>query len=269
MKKILAFSVLMNVALVVALGLSWKALNAHAAVGGDGIPVGNGDVNGDGAIDISDPVYLLSNMFLAGPAPVPIECPTPVAKGLPATGQTKCYDNSIGVWFGMPCDQATCKGQDAQYSAGCPRDGRFVDNGDGTVTDNCTGLMWQKDTADTNGSGSIEADTLTGDPLHWCEALAYCEDLSFAGHHDWRLPNVQELQSIVDYGRFDPAIDPVFGSLADIYWSSSSIVGKPVYAWLVIFGGGSVDGFGAKDGTPDGAPPGGYKFLVRAVRGGL
>jgi uncharacterized protein DUF1566 len=198
----------------------------------------------------------------------PSDRPSTVGGRLPATGQTKCY-LSVEDQGGVPCGQAECKGQDGSYQAGCSFEGRFVDNEDGTVTDNCTGLMWQKDTADVNGSGSIEADPLTGDGLHWCEALAYCEDLSFAGHHDWRLPNVRELQSIIDYGRWDPAIDPVFASLADFYWSSSSGASKPTYAWFIAFGDGGVYGSGAKDGTPDGAPPGGYKFFVRAVRGGL
>jgi hypothetical protein len=64
------------------------------------------------------------------------------------------------------------------------------DNGDETVTDQTTALMWQK----ANGEGA------SGDyQFTWMEALAYCEDLSLAGHDDWRLPDVKELHSIVDY----------------------------------------------------------------------
>jgi hypothetical protein len=59
--------------------------------------------------------------------------------------------------------------------------------------------------------------------LVWCNALAYCEDLELGGHDDWRLPNVRELQSILDYGRSSPAIDPIFGALPSFYWSSTSI----------------------------------------------
>lgn len=78
---------------------------------------------------------------------------------------------------------------------------RFIDNGDGTITDSATGLMWQ--TAD---------DGVTRD---WEEALSYAENLEYAGHDDWRLPSVKELQSIVDYTRSpqttsSPAIDPLF-----------------------------------------------------------
>ncbi len=78
----------------------------------------------------------------------------------------------------------------------------FVDNGDGTVSDLATGLMWAK--AD-NGKG-----------IEWVEALPYAEGATLAGHSDWRLPNVKELQSIVDYsrapisGRVEAAIDPIF-----------------------------------------------------------
>lgn len=77
----------------------------------------------------------------------------------------------------------------------------FIDNGDGTVSDLATGLMWQK--AD-DGQGK-----------DWEESLAYAENLDLANYSDWRLPNAKELQSIVDYSRSpqttnSPAIDPVF-----------------------------------------------------------
>jgi hypothetical protein len=203
----------------------------QAAVGEDG-PVGNGDVNADGTIDLSDAVYMLGWIFTGGSAPVAIECPSGAGKGLPATGQTKCYGELDGQWVEMPCDKSGCSGQDAYYRAGCSSDGRFVDNGDGTVTDNCTGLMWQKDTANIESvSPSIT--------VAWCEALAYCEDLIFARHEDWRLPNVRELQSLVDYGRVEPAIDPVFGA-ASWYISSSSDVGNPLFPWMVNFDWGLV-----------------------------
>ncbi len=78
---------------------------------------------------------------------------------------------------------------------------QYVNNGDGTVTDLATGLMWQ------------QSDDGTG--RNWEEALAYAEDLNQAGHTDWRLPDVHELQSIVDYTRSlqetsSAAIDPIF-----------------------------------------------------------
>ena len=70
--------------------------------------------------------------------------------------------------------------------------GAFVVNGDGTVTDTSTMLIWQQQTA-----GSMT----------WEAAISYCEGLSLGGHDDWRLPNTNELQSLVDYTRYYPAID--------------------------------------------------------------
>lgn len=77
----------------------------------------------------------------------------------------------------------------------------FVDNNNGTITDNATGLTWQK--ADNNKG------------LNWHEALQYAENLNLGGYDDWRLPNAKELQSIVDYTRSpetsqSAAIDPIF-----------------------------------------------------------
>ena len=79
----------------------------------------------------------------------------------------------------------------------------FIDNGDGTVSDYATGLMWQK------------ADD--GKSRDWETSLKYSEDLELADHTDWRLPNTKELQSIVDYSRSpqttnSPAIDPIFST---------------------------------------------------------
>lgn len=72
---------------------------------------------------------------------------------------------------------------------------RFVDNGDGTVSDLATGLMW--------------ARSDSGKAMSWQESLAYCATLTLAGHHDWRLPDAKQLQSIVDYTRAPDARDPV------------------------------------------------------------
>lgn len=77
----------------------------------------------------------------------------------------------------------------------------FEDNGDGTITDNATGLMWMQD---DNGEGVV-----------WQDALTYAEGFEYGGHSDWRLPNIKELQSILDYTRSPAtdntaAIDPLF-----------------------------------------------------------
>jgi hypothetical protein len=178
------------------------------------------DINADGESNLTDAVYLLSWLFRGGPEP---GCPASNGQtaGLLATGQSKCYRFVSGtVWEEVPCAEEACRGQDALYATGCPAERRFVDHGDGTVTDTCTGLMWQKKIADTSGDGQSTDQDLVA----WCRALEYCENLSFAGHDDWRLPNVRELLSIADYGRSNPAIDRVFGQVLPPfgYWSSSS-----------------------------------------------
>lgn len=96
----------------------------------------------------------------------------------------------------------------------------FVDNNDGTISDNATGLMWQK------------ADD--GVARDWQEALEYGENLELAGYTDWRLPNIKELQSIVDYSRCpsatnSPAIDPVFQTTSIV--DPDGVAGQYPYFW--------------------------------------
>jgi len=123
----------------------------------------------------------------------------------------------------------------------------FIDNGNGTITDTGTGLMWQKATA---------PGTYT-----WEQALTYCENLTLpvGGYSDWRLPNRNELQSIVDYSRYNPAIDTTYfpGTVASDYWSSTTIAGNTYYAWYVFFYIGGVYDYNKT-----------YGYYVRAVRGG-
>ncbi len=223
--------------------------------GEPGMTCGNGDVNGSGTVDLADAVYILQ-YFLAGGSQV---APTDYACGnrLPATGQTGCY-TGVSPWKEVDCNDLDNPGQDGFYLAGCPMEGRFVDNGDGTVTDNCTGLIWQQATGDTSGDQQITGD----DEVSWQEAPQYCENLELAGHDDWRLPNVRELLSLVDYGLRDPAIASVFSANSSWYWSSTSGSSHPVHAWCVDFNYGYVN--------VD------YKHVqlhrvlnVRAVRGGL
>jgi len=118
---------------------------------------------------------------------------------------------------------------------------QFVNNGNGTVTDNATGLMWMQN---DNGTGVL-----------WKDALSYAENLTYAGYSDWRLPDTKELQSIVDYTRSpattsSAAINPLFnctqitneGGAADYpwYWSSTTFSSQSqtngVSATYVCFG---------------------------------
>ena len=102
----------------------------------------------------------------------------------------------------------------------------FQDNGDGTVTDTDTGLMWQK---------------TTGDEMDWESAIEYCENLTLAGYHDWRLPNIEELASLVDDSTYDPAINTIFlnSTYSWNYWSSTSEYEDS--AWDIDFYDGYVD----------------------------
>lgn len=104
---------------------------------------------------------------------------------------------------------------------------RFIDNGDNTILDMETGLMWAKE-----GSEKY---------MNFKEAEAYCKDLSLGGHKDWRLPTRKELLSIVDDTRYNPAIDPVFKCLSDWYWTSTKFAEDSDYQWIVDFGSGSSD----------------------------
>jgi len=101
------------------------------------------------------------------------------------------------------------------------------DNGDGTVSDTVTGLMWQQGDGQNDGGGYT-----------WEEALGYCESLELPNHNDWRLPNIRELQSITDLGRYAPAIDPLFDCSLANYWSSSPWVLNPYQSWAADFNDG-------------------------------
>ncbi|HVR74512.1 MAG TPA: DUF1566 domain-containing protein [Planctomycetota bacterium] len=245
MKKVL--TVLGILALGAALGRFFDGTPPRVEAGGGNALPRCQDINGDGSSNVADAVFLLNWMFLGGPEPT---CPETNGQpaGLPDTGQTRCYEQSLAE---ILCDGAVCPGQDGSYRTGCPSERRFTDNGDGTVTDHCTDLHWQKDTADVDGNGQLTGEDL----LPWCDALAYCENLSFAGHDDWRLPNVRELQSIVDYGRSGPSIDSVLGAVSSAYWSSTSYADYPYVAWGVYFIHGNVN----LDGK-------GNFYHVRAVR---
>ncbi|NDY57502.1 DUF1566 domain-containing protein [Desulfovibrio sulfodismutans] len=95
----------------------------------------------------------------------------------------------------------------------------ITDNGDGTLTDAANALVWEQ---------SASAAGMT-----WKQALASCEARTTAGRTDWRLPNIRELQSIADYSRGAPAMDPLFTepSYGASYWSGSTYAEDVGYAW--------------------------------------
>ena len=199
------------------------------------------------------------------------------------THQTACFDENGSVITCAPEGEPLC-GQDAQRNGLQPS---YRDNGDGRVTDLNTGLMWQKGYAGG---------------LNWKDALAYAENLTLAGYTDWRLPNIKELQSIVDYEHYDwntdtAAIDLTYfeSPTADYsknqviyFWSGTTHGDFPSAALYVSFGhamstlGFDAHGAGAvrsdpKTGDPADWPNGigpdmpdvvSILNYVRAVRGG-
>ena len=101
----------------------------------------------------------------------------------------------------------------------------FSKSGD-VITDNVTELQWQDDDA-------------SGNSMNWREALEYCEELTLGGFGDWRLPNINELNSIVDETTGSPAIDPTFEYVSSNgYWTSTSYASFTHFAWSVGFGYG-------------------------------
>ncbi len=122
---------------------------------------------------------------------------------------------------------------------------RFIDNGDGTVTNTRTGLMFTQ-------------ATLCDEEVAHKEAGDLCSSCTVGGHSDWRLPTVQELFALADHGRHDPAIDTdVFpDTKSDWYWSSTTCAWSSVRASCVDFYYGLVDS----------SPRGNSNAFVRAVR---
>jgi len=108
---------------------------------------------------------------------------------------------------------------------------RFTDNSDGTVTDNLTGLIWLK-------NANVAGSKTWADALIYCNALAApaaeLTDDSVAG--DWRLPNIKELQSLIDFGQNYPALPsghPFNNVQSGFYWSGTTYASSTVGAWYV------------------------------------
>jgi hypothetical protein len=160
---------------------------------------------------------------------------------VPKTGQTISY----------------AAGDDGSLQKGVPwPEPRFTDNGNGTVTDNLTGLIWMKNAGALGGAS-------------WGQALIIANELqsgdadltddSVAG--DWRLPNLRELQSLLSFGTYDPALPPghpFTGVQSFWYWSSTTCAYYTTNnAWVVHFHAGSV--LGGDESGP---------YYVWCVRGG-
>ncbi len=180
------------------------------------------------------------------------------------TGQTTCYDDAGEIDRPQPGEPF--HGQDAHYQGIQPA---YQDNGDGTVTDLNTGLMWQR-------TPSFEHYT-------WAQATVYARSLGLAGHDDWRVPTVKELYSIVaftgdqhdlrpyldtDYFDFEyPDTAQGYRIMDAQYWSSNKYVGRTMFGDVSAFGFNFADGRIKSYPTGEGRGPT-KRTYVRCVRGG-
>lgn len=145
------------------------------------------------------------------------------------TGQNTCFDPMGNV---IPCAGT---GQDGELEKGVAwPDPRFTENKDGTVTDNLTGLVWLQN------AGCFDA-------LSWEDALKACTSLASpsSGLSDgskagaWRLPNLFELRSLMDYSKHSPALPdghPFLNVRNSLYWSSTTVASAPNLARFVFVG---------------------------------
>lgn len=164
----------------------------------------------------------------------------------------------------------TCKPENARPSTPTTD---FDDNRDGTVTHKRTGLTWMRCSLGQSWDGEFCAGKTK--VYLWQQALQAAPDVNaaggYAGHADWRLPNIKELDSIVETQCFEPSINlTVFPATpSDRFWSSTlSTSQERGYAWFVRFNDGYAD-----DGTTvpffeDASAQGRFAYRVRLVRGG-
>ncbi len=147
---------------------------------------------------------------------------------LPETGQTDCYDDSGRI----PC---LGTGQDGDLRAGVAWPSpRFLDEGDGSILDRLTGLVWLRD------AGTPTVGPCDGGPMDWRGALDYVaclNEIEHLGHVDWRLPNTTELGSLMNAGEWDSAIWLHGEGFTGVqsgqpYWSSTTVAGMADHAWI-------------------------------------
>jgi len=116
--------------------------------------------------------------------------------------------------------------------------------------------IFASDTVSINGLEWQDNSEAKTTKLNWSDAKAHCQNLSLGGYEDWRLPTIQELQSIVDIGKKEPTIKRRFNNVtSSVYWSSSEGVSDAKYAWVVGFGYGNTNGYAKSN-----------EYSVRCVR---
>ena len=136
--------------------------------------------------------------------------------------------------------QSVIAGDDANENRGQERSYAYTDNVDSNpihqeiVRDNITGLQWQDDrVVKEDDYRSFQGDS------NWSKANNYCDSLTLVGYDDWRLPNNEELLTLVDYGKSNLAVDGIFNHIGFTighpdnygYWSSNPLDGNTSFAW--------------------------------------
>ncbi|MFA6227136.1 MAG: DUF1566 domain-containing protein [Candidatus Paceibacterota bacterium] len=129
-----------------------------------------------------------------------------------------------------------------QLARGIPPESptNYKDNGDNTITDNYTGLIWAKCVQGMSGSKCTSGSAALRE---WSKARSECERLNLGGNSkEWRMPTLKELSSIVDTGSFDPAINKTFfpNTTEGPYWTYTSPAGYRGDKFIVLFSDGSV-----------------------------
>lgn len=162
------------------------------------------------------------------------------ATKIPDTGQTKCYQ-AVSPYAEIPCAGT---GQDGEYDINPMT---YTVNGDGTVTDKITGLMWQAGGDDHQWNWYWATGTYND--TYNREEHNICGELTVGDYSNWRMPSKHELATLVDYSIPPPGprIKQGYfsGTESDKYWTGSSISflgDSPGYAWRVDFYSGTVDG---------------------------
>jgi len=149
------------------------------------------------------------------------------APKIPKTGQISCYD-STGILI-----SCTGTGQDGEVQSGVEwPTPRFANNGDGTINDNLTGLMWLKDANCMNSKYMwFDTDCSTGGAVTWQHAIDFVAGVNSgiysncsAGYADWRLPNVNEMMSLISYSNYDVPVGHPFSNIRSDYghWTSTT-----------------------------------------------
>lgn len=144
-------------------------------------------------------------------------------------------------------------------------DSRYLSNGDGTVTDTVTGLMWRQCSEGVT-SQAVPCDSGSAVTYGWQQALQHVADVNAAhaeaqvGYSDWRLPDLKELKSLSELACFNPAINTTLfpNTPADFFWSATPVLSDDDYAWSVGFYYGG-DRWGQKSDVR-------YVRLVRTAR---